>query len=152
MTTLDNNVFHNITIWTGMAAWFLAQFLKLLFFAIRNRSFDPAFLFRLGGMPSSHSASVCAAATSIGLLCGFGSPIFAVAFGLAMLVMIDAQSVRRAAGQQARLLNQIVDEMFKTHRFSQEKLVEFLGHTRIEVLFGMVLGIATALFIHAFWG
>jgi acid phosphatase family membrane protein YuiD len=150
--TEDNNILYNITIWSGVAAWIIAQLLKLAIFVFKNHRLDPAFLLRLGGMPSSHSASVCAAATSIGLLEGFGSPIFALAFGLASLVMIDAQSVRRAAGQQARLLNQIVDEMFKSHRFSQEKLVEFLGHTRLEVLFGMMLGIATALLIHHIWG
>jgi len=148
------NDFHwmgNITIWAGVTAWILAQCIKLLTYMIREHRFDSAFLFRLGGMPSSHSAAVCAAATSIGLREGFSTSIFALAFGLSLIVMIDAQSVRRAAGQQARLLNQIVDEMFKAHRLSQEKLVEFLGHTRMEVLFGMILGILCALLVHGTW-
>ena len=136
--------------WAGFAAWFIAQFIKLFIHFIRTRKFDPAFMFRLGGMPSSHSAAVSAVATSIGVTCGFGSPIFAVAFCLAAIVMIDAQSVRRAAGQQARLVNQIVDELFKTHRFPQHKLVELLGHTRVEVLLGMLLGIITALLLDSF--
>ena len=117
---------------------------------LRTRSFDPAFLLRLGGMPSSHSAAVSAVATSIGVECGFGSPIFAVAFCMAVIVMIDAQTVRRAAGQQARLVNQIVDELFKTHRFPQHKLAELLGHTRLEVLLGMLLGIVIALLADSF--
>ncbi len=145
---MNNDWFYNISIWCGLAGWMVAQLAKLLIHLFKTWRFDPAFLFRLGGMPSSHSSSVCSAATSIGLLCGFGSPIFALAFGLAMVVMIDAQSVRRAAGQQARLLNQIVEELFKEHRFSQEKLVEFLGHTRLEVLLGAVMGVFTALLVH----
>ena len=140
----------NVTVWAGFAAWFIAQFIKLFIHVIKTRRFDSAFMFRLGGMPSSHSAAVSAVAASIGIACGFGSPIFAVSFCLAAIVMIDAQSVRRAAGQQARLVNQIVDELFKTHRFPQHKLGELLGHTRIEVLLGMLLGIVTALLMHSF--
>jgi acid phosphatase family membrane protein YuiD len=142
--------YENVTIWAGLSAWFIAQFIKLFIHFIRTHKYDPAFMFRLGGMPSSHSAAVSAVATSIGITCGFGSSLFAVSLALAAIVMIDAQSVRRAAGQQARLVNQIVDELFKTHRFSQHKLVEFLGHTRVEVLLGMVLGIVTALLAHSF--
>ena len=127
----------NATVWAGVAAWFIAQFIKLFIHLARTRTFDSAFLLRLGGMPSSHSAAVSAVATSIGLVCGFGSPTFAVAFCLAIIVMIDAQTVRRAAGQQARIVNQIVNELVKTHRFPQHKLAELLGHTRLEVLLGM---------------
>jgi len=142
--------YQNATIWAGFSAWFIAQFIKLFIHFIKTRKYDPAFMFRLGGMPSSHSAAVSAVATSIGIACGFGSSIFAVSFCLAAIVMIDAQSVRRAAGQQARLVNQIVDELFKTHKFPQHKLVELLGHTRIEVLLGMLLGIVTALLAQSF--
>lgn len=89
-----------------------------------------------------------AVATSVGLRVGWDSPLFAVALGVALIVMVDAQTVRRAAGQQARLVNQIVDELFKEHRLSQQKLVELLGHTRMEVLLGGLLGIVTALLVH----
>jgi acid phosphatase family membrane protein YuiD len=142
--------YENVTIWAGLSAWFIAQFIKLFIHFVRTHKYDPAFMFRLGGMPSSHSAAVSAVATSIGIICGFGSSLFAVSLALAAIVMIDAQSVRRAAGQQARVVNQIVDELFKTHRFPQHKLGEFLGHTRVEVLLGMVLGIVTALLAHSF--
>lgn len=101
-----------------------------------------------GGMPSSHSSMVSALATSIGLTAGFGSPLFALALGFALVVMFDAQSFRRAAGQQARLLNQIVEELFKEHHFSEKKLAELLGHTRYEVFFGMLLGILIAILFH----
>ena len=141
---------HNLTIWAGLSAWVFAQLIKLALHVVRTHRFDPAFLFRLGGMPSSHSAAVVAVATSVGLTDGFGSQLFAVALALAAVVMIDAQTVRRAAGMQARVLNQIVDELFKTHHFPQHKLVEFLGHTRLEVLFGFLLGIFTALLFQSF--
>ena len=142
--------YQNVTIWAGLSAWFVAQFIKLFIHFVKTHKYDPAFMFRLGGMPSSHSAAVSAVATSIGITCGFGSSLFAVSLALAAIVMIDAQTVRRAAGQQARVVNQIVDELFKTHRFPQHKLGELLGHTRVEVLLGMLLGIVTALLAHSF--
>ena len=93
-------------------------------------------------------ASAAACATSVGLRTGFGSPVFAVALGMLALIMIDAQSVRRAAGAQARLLNQMAEDFYRNHKFSPEKLVEFLGHTRLEVLMGALLGLAIALLTH----
>jgi acid phosphatase family membrane protein YuiD len=87
----------------------------------------------------------------VGLCSGFGSSVFAVAAGLLALIMIDAQSVRRAAGVQARLLNQIAEEFYRNHKFSPEKLVEFLGHTRLEVLMGALLGIMIALLVHGYF-
>ena len=141
----------NVTVWSGLAAWFIAQTAKLIGNFVETRKVDPALFLALGGMPSSHSAAVSAVATSVGLCVGFNSPIFAVALAFALIVMIDAQSVRKAAGEQARLLNQIVEELFKEHKLSQEKLAELLGHTRLEVALGMVMGILTALLFHAFW-
>ena len=143
-----HSIWINISIWSGVAAWVIAQICKLFTFMIRERKFDYAFLFRLGGMPSSHTASSVACATSIGLRMGFGSSAFAVAFGLVAIIMVDAQTVRRAAGKQARLLNQMMDDLYRHKPFSQEKLVEFLGHTRIEVFIGLLLGVLVALGFH----
>ena len=139
---------NNVTLVAAVASWLVAQFIKLFTFAIRERRFDYGFLFRLGGMPSSHTASAAACAMSVGLRSGFGSAVFAVALGMLALIMIDASSVRRAAGVQARLLNQMAEEFYRNHKFSPEKLVEFLGHTRLEVLMGALLGIAMALLAH----
>ncbi len=139
---------NNATLVVAVASWLVAQFIKLATFLIRERKFDYGFLFRLGGMPSSHTASAAACAVSVGLRSGFGSPVFAVALGMLALIMIDAQSVRRAAGAQARLLNQMAEEFYRNHKFSPEKLVEFLGHTRLEVLMGALLGMAIALLVH----
>ena len=141
--------FSNPTLVVAVASWLAAQFIKLALFLVRERRFDYGFLLRLGGMPSSHTASAAACATSIGLRTGFGSPIFALALGMLALIMIDAQSVRRAAGMQARLLNQMAEEFYRNHKFSPEKLVEFLGHTRLEVLMGLLLGVAIAVGVHA---
>lgn len=142
----------NATIWSGIAAWIFAQIAKLCIHIWRTHTFDHGFLLRLGGMPSSHSASMMAVATSVGIRTGLDSPMFALALGLALIVMVDAQTVRRAAGQQARLVNQIVEELFKEHRLSQHKLVELLGHTRMEVLLGALLGVVTALLVHGLCG
>ena len=140
---------HNVTLVAAVAAWLAAQFIKLAVFLVRERRFDYGFLLRLGGMPSSHTSSAAACATSVGLRAGFGSPVFAVALGMLALIMIDDQSVRRAAGMQARLLNQMAEEIYRNHKFSPEKLVEFLGHTRLEVLMGLLLGVALAGGVHA---
>ncbi|HPX40114.1 MAG TPA: divergent PAP2 family protein [Candidatus Hydrogenedentes bacterium] len=139
---------NNSTLVVAVASWLVAQFIKLFTYVLRERRFDYGFLFRLGGMPSSHTASAAACAASVGLRTGFGSPVFAVAAGMLALIMIDAQSVRRAAGVQARLLNQMAEDFYRNHKFSPEKLVEFLGHTRMEVLMGALLGITLAVWVH----
>ena len=88
---------------------------------------------------------------SVGLREGMGSATFAVAMGMLALIMIDAQSVRRAAGVQARRLTQMAEDFDRDHKFSPEKLVEFLGHTRLEVFLGALLGVAIALLIHGYF-
>jgi hypothetical protein len=139
----------NIGIWTAILAWFLAQLAKFLSNLRRKGEIDFRMFVRTGGMPSSHSAFVSALATSVGVQAGLSSPVFAAVFGFAIIVMFDAQSFRRAAGQQARILNQMVQELFKEHHLSGHRVAEFLGHTRMEVFAGMALGIAVALAVHA---
>ena len=139
---------NNVTLVAAVASWLVAQFIKLATFTVRERKFDYGFLFRLGGKPNTHTASAAACTTSVGLRSGFGSPVFAVAMGMLALIMIDAQSVRRAAGVQARLLNQMAEEFYRNHKFSPEKLVEFLGHTRMEVLMGALLGVSISVLLH----
>src|SRR5512143_2103596 len=95
-----------------MLAWSLAQVLKVLIDLIRNRRLDFRYLTQMSGMPSAHSASVSSLATAVGLQEGWDSAIFAVAAAFALVVMFDAQGVRRAAGIQARILNQMMDELF----------------------------------------
>lgn len=145
---MENPVWYlNPIIHAVIAAWMAAQSIKFVTALVRFRKLDFYYFVSTGGMPSAHSASVSALATAVGLREGFGTSLFAIALTFAMVVMFDAQSVRRAAGHQARLLNQIVDEVFKDHHWPHGKLAELLGHTRPEVLAGMLLGMAVALLI-----
>jgi acid phosphatase family membrane protein YuiD len=140
---------HNVTVIAAFAAYLTAQLIKLLTVVVREKRFDLNFLSRHGGMPSSHTATAAACALSVGLRTGFDSPVFAVAFGLVSLVMIDAQSVRRAAGAQARLLNRLAEESHRKHQEPPAKLAESLGHTRTEVFVGALLGVVVAWLTHA---
>jgi hypothetical protein len=151
LTGPERNVLLNSTVWVSLTAWSIAQAFKFLRHLRRTGEVEFRFFVSTGGMPSAHSAAVSALATSVGIRSGFGTPVFAVALCFAIIVMFDAQSVRRAAGQQARILNQIVQEIFKEHHLSTQKLAELLGHTRLEVFAGMALGIVTALLVHAIW-
>lgn len=150
---MDGNTFlTNINLWSALSAWLVAQGCKMLICLVKDHKLDFSYLVSTGGMPSAHTAMSCALATSIGLRTGFGSPIFAVAFAFAVVVMFDAQNVRMAAGEQARLLNQIVSEFFAEHRLSENKMRELLGHTRLEVFFGLLTGILVAILLHALIG
>ena len=139
----------NPTFWSIFCAWMLAQVTKMVYFFARARKIDFGFLVSTGGMPSAHSSLAAALCTSVAIRMGTADPLFAVTLAFAAIVMFDAQSVRRAAGQQARVLNKMLDELFKTHRFSHEHLAELLGHTEVEVFFGMLMGILVALLVHA---
>ncbi len=124
--------------------WFIAQILKPIIEYIRKRKVNLRLLVSAGGMPSSHSASVCALATAVGIKEGVGSTFFAISVLLAIIVMYDAAGVRRAASIQARILNQIIDELFQGHPISETRLRELLGHTPFEVLVGAIWGIVGA--------
>ncbi|MBN1676101.1 MAG: divergent PAP2 family protein [Kiritimatiellae bacterium] len=141
----------NTAVWTTFLAWLLAQSAKVLGHLVRTGRIDFHYLVKLGGMPSAHSAAVGALATAVGLRQGFDSTLFAVAGTFAIVVMFDAQTVRRSAGVQARILNQMMDSLVREHRWpDQSKLVELFGHTRLEVFLGMIMGILMALLIHAY--
>jgi uncharacterized protein len=128
----------------AIAAWIAAQGVKIVLHLATQRKLDLRFFLSTGGMPSAHSAFVSATAWGTGLLAGFDSPMFAVAVVFASIVMFDAQSVRWAASRQARLLNQIVDELFQGHPISEERLKELLGHTPFQVFAGAGVGILVA--------
>ena len=138
----------NSTIWSAVFAWLLAQAIKMTFFFARTHRINFAYLVSTGGMPSAHSAMAAALATSVALRVGMADPLFAIALAFTLVVMFDAQSVRRAAGMQARVLNQIVDELFKTRRVADGRLSELLGHTRLEVFLGMAMGVFVAIIVH----
>jgi uncharacterized protein len=134
---LDNRV-----LLVSLSASLSAQLLKLLLVYIQSREFKPHVLFETGGMPSSHSALVAALATGIGRSQGWGTPQFAIASVFAFIVMYDAAGIRLAAGKQAKVLNQIIVEVFEEdHALTVDPLKELLGHTPIQVLVGAILGI-----------
>jgi acid phosphatase family membrane protein YuiD len=138
--------------WAALFGWMVAQFAKMINCFIGSHRLDFSYMVSTGGMPSAHSSMATALATSLGLCEGFDSPIFALGAAFAVVVMFDAQSVRKAAGEQAKVLNSIVDELLREHHLSETKLKELLGHTRLEVFMGMLTGIVTAMasfrFIH----
>ena len=144
MEKVDHNILNNVVLWSAFVGWLVAQTLKLLGDFRRTRRVDFGYFVSTGGMPSAHSAMAAALAVGTGLECGFASPVFAVAIAFASIVMFDAQSVRRAAGLQARLLNQMVAELFKDGHIAHGKLAELLGHTPVEVFAGMIIGGLTA--------
>ena len=119
-----NELITNPTFLSGFFGWFIAQSIKFCWNLIKSKEIDFRYMISTGGMPSAHSAAVVAVATSVGIREGLASSLFALALTFAMIVMFDAQSVRRAAGQQARILNQIVEELFKEHHLSGQKLAE----------------------------
>lgn len=135
----------------GFLAAIIAQIIKFFTFILVHKRINFKCLTTTGGMPSSHSAGVCALATTVGLLTGFDSVEFAISFGFAMVVMYDAAGVRRAAGKIAATLNKIREEFYKHNtQAAGEKLKELLGHTPIEVFVGAMLGIAVAYGLHIY--
>jgi acid phosphatase family membrane protein YuiD len=128
-------------------AWFVAQTLKVIINSIRERRLNLWYMTTMGGMPSSHSATVAGLAAAVGVREGFRSTLFAIALVFALVVMYDAAGVRRAAMHQARILNQIIDELFQGHPISETRLRELLGHTPFEVIVGAILGALVAAYV-----
>ena len=140
---------------SAVMGWVVAQFLKTLIDFALNKSFNAERLVGSGGMPSSHSATVCGMTTAAMLKYGVGSFEFAVSFVVSMVVMYDAIGVRRETGKQAKLLNSILNEnplkLKLNAEVLQEKLKEYVGHTPLQVLAGAILGIGLALALNPYY-
>ena len=140
---------------SAVMGWGVAQFLKTLIDFALNKSFNAERLVGSGGMPSSHSATVCGMTTAAMLKYGVGSFEFAVSFVVSMVVMYDAIGVRRETGKQAKLLNSILNEnplkLKLNAEVLQEKLKEYVGHTPLQVLAGAILGIGLALALNSYY-
>ena len=121
--------------------WFGIQCFKVIWDLIVTHKFNFKRILGAGGMPSSHSAVAISLATMIGKNEGVNSPIFALAIIFSFVVMYDAAGVRRAAGKQAKLLNKLVETPGLSNIEVQEKLVEVLGHTPMQVVVGAIIGI-----------
>ena len=136
---------NNKYLYVPLIVWFCIQLFKVIYDLITTKKLNFKRIMGAGGMPSSHSAVVTSLATLIGKYQGVDTPIFAMSVVFAMVVMYDAAGVRRAAGKQARLLNKIVETPGLSGVQVQEKLVEVLGHTPLQVIVGAAIGITVGL-------
>ncbi|HTZ11579.1 MAG TPA: divergent PAP2 family protein [Candidatus Margulisiibacteriota bacterium] len=136
---------HNKIFLTTLSTWIIAQLIKVFLGILREKKFDFRWLVGTGGMPSSHVAGASCLATAIGLEYGFEGVHFALAASFTLVVMFDAQGVRRAAGKQARLLNKITEDIYWQGRLEEGRLRELLGHTPFEVIMGFLLGVVIAI-------
>ena len=133
----------NFPLVTTIVAWFTAQFLKVVVTLVKEKTFKPRILlFSLGGMPSSHSASVTALCVACAIEYGFASTYFALAAILAMVVMTDAMGVRWETGEQSKIINKLVKEIFTgTSEEAETALKELVGHTPFQVMMGALVGV-----------
>lgn len=136
----------------GVLAAFFAQVIKFFIFTIKSKKVNFKIFTTTGGMPSSHSAGVMGLATSVGIITGYDSIVFAISIGFALITMYDAAGVRRAAGKTAACLNKMMDDFYKHDvQAIGGKLKELLGHTPFEVIMGALFGIAFAYFFHYYF-
>ena len=136
----------------GISAVIIAQIAKFFVHLIWKRKIDLRLFTTTGGMPSSHAAGVMGLSTTVGLICGWSSIEFAMAFGYALVVMYDAAGVRRAAGKQAACLNRIIMDIYKQElKEAGGKLKELLGHTPLQVLVGALFGVVYSYYMHNFF-
>ena len=140
---------------SAVTAWLAAQILKVIIHAVIYKKFDIMRLFGDGGMPSGHSATVSSLATASGIVFGLSSFQFAISAIFALIVCHDAMGVRRETGKQAVILNEIMESfnVLATKKLPEVKLKEFVGHTPVQVMSGILLGIINAFVLHytLFW-
>lgn len=147
------HILNNRVLLVSLIACLIAQALKLVVDLVKNQKLNVRALVTTGGMPSSHSTLVAALATEVGQKTGWESPDFAIATIFAIIVMYDAAGVRQAAGKQARILNQMIDELFHDkHELSEGRLKELLGHTPVQVIVGFLLGVAISFIATLIYG
>jgi uncharacterized protein len=147
-TVLENRI-----LWVAIAACLLAQAAKVVVELIQHRKLNFKVLTETGGMPSSHSSLVTALAVGVGWAKGWASAEFAIATVFAIIVMYDAAGVRQAAGKQAKILNQLIDELFQgDHHLTEIRLKELLGHTPFQVIVGAIFGGVIAALVEVIMG
>ncbi len=136
-----SQIIHNDPLMAAGIAWLLAQLIKVPLDYMFTREFNWHLLLSAGGMPSSHAALVAGLSWAIGLEYGFNSPVFAIAAVMAIVVIYDATGVRRAAGEHARVINRMIEDLASGHPLKEEELKELLGHTPGQVLAGTIFGV-----------
>ena len=145
------SILSNKALWVPAAAWCVAQVMKVIIESIKDRHLNFSYLITMGGMPSSHAALVCALATTIAIVYGVSSAVFAISAFFALVVMYDAAGVRQTVSTQSTMLNRIVDELFKGNPEFQQRVRELIGHTKFEVAAGAILGIVFAFLLAWDW-
>lgn len=152
--TFFSELFSNELFVSAAIAWFIAQLLKTIIHTFVTKDFSIERMYGSGGMPSSHSSTVTALATTAYLIHGAASSEFAISAILAIIVMYDARGVRRETGIQAKVLNDLIDLLKDIHNelmSIDDKLKEFVGHTPLQVVAGAFLGIVIACTVHLFF-
>lgn len=139
-------IFQNRVLWCAVAAWFVAQALKIPTYWLIEKKLDWGRFFGSGGMPSSHTAFVISLTLMIGSAEGFDTALFAASVVLSAIVMYDASGVRHETGVQGQVLNEIIQKVFVDGQpITDVELKELVGHTKVEVAGGFVVGLLTAL-------
>ncbi|MGE5376361.1 MAG: divergent PAP2 family protein [Bacteroidota bacterium] len=144
-------ILQNKALIAGLAAWALAQLMKLPLDYVRTRKWNWSLLLTTGGMPSSHSALVTATTLAVGLYYGFDNPTFAIGMVITMVVTYDAAGVRQQAGIHAQRINVLFEELMQGHPINEKDLREVIGHTPFEVAGGIILGIVVAILQWMIW-
>ncbi len=141
---LSKNKIFIITILT----WAIAQLIKVIIGIIKEKRFNFKWFVGTGGMPSSHCAGVTALATSVGMRFGYDTGIFAVSLMLAIITVFDARGVRRSSGRQAEILNKMFEDLYFKKPIKEDRLIELIGHTPVQVFAGVALGIVCAYILY----
>ncbi|OQB12944.1 MAG: Divergent PAP2 family protein [Candidatus Omnitrophica bacterium ADurb.Bin205] len=141
---LFTQIAQNKIFMTTISAWLIAQAIKVIIGVISQKKFDFRWFIGTGGMPSSHATGASCLAAAMGFEYGFNGPYFALAASFAIVVMFDAQGVRRATGKQARILNKITEDIYWKGKVPEGRLRELIGHTPVEVIGGFLLGVFIA--------
>ena len=143
-----NEVLNNKVLVIPFLVLIITQVCKTIYFSIKNKKLDLFTLLTTGGLPSSHSALVSSLATVVLKVNGAGSAEFAIAVILAIIVMYDASGIRKAAGEHAKILNEMMEEKEYYSSKEYKKLKELLGHTKLEVFIGLLTGIILTLILY----
>lgn len=149
MNFLD--IFQNKVFIACMLGWFTAQAFKIPTEYLRSRRWLWTMFFAPGGMPSSHSAMMVAGTLAVGLYHGFDNPLFGIAVAITMIVTYDAAGVRRQAGMHAERINLLFEELLKGHMWDENELKEVIGHTPLEVVGGILLGLLVGIVQWMVW-
>ena len=146
--TLINDILSNHMLICAVVSYFAAQIIKIIITLIREMRIDLHLMFASGGMPSSHSSTVAALCISSARVLGVSSPFFAITLVLSAIVMYDAAGVRRAAGEHAKILNHLLEDLTSgDHERTEAGLKELIGHTPLQVVMGALLGISVPFII-----